>query len=259
MSGLATTETGDTAEPTSAFMKSGQQGSAELARKFSSVNGTKLPIHRQMGLKDQETSQTAHRRASCADNVAATLTCSGSCECSPSSGASSGTISDGPGDYSSNQNCEWVISGTAVSITFTEFFTESNFDYVTVNQCGDSSCSSPVRLARLSGSEGADQTYSTTTGILQVIFTSDGRVEYWGFVAQWNTNLPGCGTECPENSDTPSGSVTCLCNPGYTGPDDGTCQACGVGTYKDSPGSRACTSCSAGTCSWPRFLCLPCA
>ena len=167
------------------------------------------------------------------------MTCSGSCECSPSSGASSGTISDGPGDYSSNQNCEWVISGTAVSITFTEFRTEPDYDYVTVNQCGDSSCSSPVQLARLSGIEDADLTYSTTTGILQVIFTSDGGLEYSGFVAQWNT--------------------ICLCNPGYTGPDDGTCQACGVGTYKDSPGSRACTSCPAGTCSWPRFLCLPCA
>ena len=51
---------------------------------------------------------------------------------------------------------------------------------------------------------------------------------------------------CPSNSNAPSGSVTCLCNPGYTGPDGGPCQACGAGTYKDSPGSGSCTACQPG-------------
>ena len=53
---------------------------------------------------------------------------------------------------------------------------------------------------------------------------------------------------CPSNSNAPSGSVTCLCNPGYTGPDGGPCQACGAGTYKDSPGSGSCTACQPGEC-----------
>jgi len=70
------------------------------------------------------------------------------------------------------------------------------------------------------------------------------------------TSTPVPTSSCPPNSDAPSGSVTCLCNPGYTGPDGGTCQACGVGTYKESPGSGACTSCPAGKYPSWRSFCL---
>ena len=63
---------------------------------------------------------------------------------------------------------------------------------------------------------------------------------------------------CPSNSNAPSGSVTCLCNPGYTGPDGGPCQACGAGTYKDSPGSGSCTACQPGEySSWLRLASFP--
>jgi hypothetical protein len=55
---------------------------------------------------------------------------------------------------------------------------------------------------------------------------------------------------CPSNSNAPSGSATCLCNQGYTGPDGGPCQACGAGTYKDSPGSGACSSCPSSVLSY---------
>ena len=184
------------------------------------------------------------------------MTCSGSCECTSPDGAVSGSISDGPGDYSSNQDCAWVLSGQGVTIKFTSFDTESGFDYVTVNQCQESSCSSPERLARLSGLQD-QQSYTSTTGFLQVIFESDGSVNKAGFVAEWSADLVCEQTpSCPPNSDAPSGSVTCLCNPGYTGPDGGPCQACGAGTYKDSPGSGSCTACQPGEYSSSLSLAL---
>eukprot|EP00961_Rhodomonas_salina_P261541 3535005-Rhodomonas_salina.1 len=58
-----------------------------------------------------------------------------------------------------------------------------------------------------------------------------------------------CST-CPSSSSSSpmrSDDVTdCVCNAGYTGPDGGTCEACGVGTAKAVNGSSACVDCEAG-------------
>lgn len=56
---------------------------------------------------------------------------------------------------------------------------------------------------------------------------------------------------CPENSDSGVGSssLSCLCNPGYSGPDGGVCEPCSPGTFKDSSGSASCSRCSASTFS----------
>ena len=51
------------------------------------------------------------------------------------------------------------------------------------------------------------------------------------------------------NSRSPSGSsvqISCLCNPGFTGPNSGPCTACVAGEYKDVIGSASCTDCGAG-------------
>ena len=73
---------------------------------------------------------------------AASLTCSGSCPCSPSSGQRSGTIRSNDGSrYGNYESCTWVISGTGPSITFSAFSTESCCDYVYVEECYDSACS----------------------------------------------------------------------------------------------------------------------
>lgn len=61
---------------------------------------------------------------------------------------------------------------------------------------------------------------------------------------------------CPVDTYSSAGSVAitdCLCNAGFTGPDGGTCQQCEVGTYKNSPGSAACTDCDAGQTSVSPF------
>jgi hypothetical protein len=37
----------------------------------------------------------------------------------------------------------------------------------------------------------------------------------------------------------------CLCDAGFTGPNNGACTPCAAGTYKSLTGSAACTSCPA--------------
>ena len=83
------------------------------------------------------------------------------------------------------------LSTAEISLAFTSFDTESGYDYVTINRCQDSSCSSPERVGRLSGSSvSASSTYTSSTGYLQVVFESDGSVQEAGFVATWSTAAP---------------------------------------------------------------------
>ena len=64
-------------------------------------------------------------------------------------------------------------------------------------------------------------------------------------------------SSCPSDSASSPGSISIvdcvagtqvpgpggLCRKGYTGPTDGPCNACAAGTYKEAPGSDACTDC----------------
>jgi len=55
---------------------------------------------------------------------------------------------------------------------------------------------------------------------------------------------------CPLSSNALSGSdelTDCLCNAGYSGPNGGTCNACGSGRYKPTSGSATCSDCIANT------------
>jgi len=115
------------------------------------------------------------------------LNCSGSCPCNASVGATSGSLSDGAGTYSQHSNCAWLVSGPTISLVFTSFDTESYFDVVTINRCSDAACSLPEQLDRLSGSPGSasSRTFVSSTGYLQVLFTSDGSTEKEGFAADW--------------------------------------------------------------------------
>jgi len=76
--------------------------------------------------------------------VSATLTCGGTCACSPMTGLS-GTIEDGPGDYQNDENCWWRITSSAViSWRFTMFNTEKDFDSVFIETCPNSVCNTTV-------------------------------------------------------------------------------------------------------------------
>jgi hypothetical protein len=134
--------------------------------------------------------------------TAATVTCSGGCLCQPSTGTSSGTISDGTSDYTNNANCNWLIASSGlISLSFSSFNTESGYDVVTINRCTSSS-SCVEQVASLSGSSVSLSTiYTSSTGYMQVVFTSDGSVLRSGFVASWS--VP---------------STSCTCNAGWTSP-----------------------------------------
>jgi len=54
---------------------------------------------------------------------------------------------------------------------------------------------------------------------------------------------------CPADSMSPVSSVqssNCVCNPGFTGPNGGTCVKCVAGKYKIESGDAACTNCLTG-------------
>jgi hypothetical protein len=56
-------------------------------------------------------------------------------------------------------------------------------------------------------------------------------------------------TACGANAQAPAASGSpsdCICKPGYTGENGGTCIACVAGKYKLAAGNAVCTSCLAG-------------
>jgi hypothetical protein len=101
-----------------------------------------------------------------------------------------GTFTDGSGssDYPNNADCSWIIAPNGawmVSITFTDFSSESSYDYVNVWKCTDSSCSYGQQLGTLTGSYSTKQSFTSSTGYIYVYFHSDSSVVYPGFSAKW--------------------------------------------------------------------------
>ena len=133
---------------------------------------------------------TSNLGSAFATAASATVACSGSCPCPSSSAQSSGSFSEGSGDYDNDEDCRWLISSTAdteIELSFSSFNTESGYDYVTINRCSSASCSSPEQLVKLSGdSVGSSDKYTSSTGFLQVRFTSDSSQTRSGFSAQWS-------------------------------------------------------------------------
>ena len=155
---------------------------------------------------DHVTRDTAHvidTGSPAPGNMQAASPCAGCTSCGLRT-ASTGTFTDGSGtsDYPSNANCVWIIApsgATQVTITFTDFSTESGYDFVVVQQCPDSSCSTGlVELARLSGPS-ATLPYTSTTGYMAVRFTSDLIITYPGFSASWDV---ASYTPAPSRSPT---------------------------------------------------------
>jgi hypothetical protein len=132
--------------------------------------------------------QLAHEYFSDGDSLNANLTCSGDCPCVNSFHTTSGTFSDGPGNYDNNVKCVWLITSDAViSLSFTFFDLERNWDSVILNRCTSGSCGEFEEVARLSGSADiANATFKSSTGYLQVVFTSDASITRPGFIASWS-------------------------------------------------------------------------
>jgi hypothetical protein len=109
----------------------------------------------------------------------------------------SGTVYDpgGTGNYASNANVTYTICpstpGSFVTLTFTSFNLESNFDYLKIYA---GSGTGGALLGNYTGSTiPASITSSATNGCLTLVFTSDGSVVYTGFAATISCTTSGGG------------------------------------------------------------------
>ena len=136
----------------------------------------------------------------------------------------SGVFSDGSGvnNYTNNQQCFWYIAppcATSVTLTFSQFDTESNFDGVVVYD----SLSATNQIGAFSGTT-IPSSMTSNTGTMLVVFVSDFADNYQGFTANYSsTGSSYCG------------GVTTLNTSDY-------------GTITD--GSGANTYCNNSNCTW---------
>ena len=148
------------------------------------------------------------------------FTCTGPCPCDPTERL----LTDGPGRYDNSETCSWLISASStITLSFQSFETERGYDYVTIYSCLSATCGGGRRqVASLSGSQAGhlsgSLTYNSTTGFMQVVFTSDGSITGPGFEAEWS-----------------SAQTT------------GQCIDCPIATYSDASGSSSCRQCAEGT------------
>ncbi|KAE8593599.1 hypothetical protein XENTR_v10019212 [Xenopus tropicalis] len=128
--------------------------------------------------------------------------------------SSPGYVSDGPGNYSVNGNCEWLIEAPnnnyRILLSFLFMETECAYDYLFVYD-GDSY--SDRLLASLSGSS-LPSTLEATSGKMLLHLFSDANYNLLGFNATYSFSLcpHGCSGHglCQENSQ-------CLCDLGWSG------------------------------------------
>ncbi len=116
--------------------------------------------------------------------------------------ASSGSFSDGSGssNYPDNAVCEWVLIPTGaaqVTVTFTSFSTELDYDFVKVHWCTDNTCTLGGVLGQLTGTYSSQQSFTSTTGFMYIRFTSDNSLALTGFTATYtSTTQAAAPTVC---------------------------------------------------------------
>uniref|UniRef100_A0ACB8FSR9 Multiple epidermal growth factor-like domains protein 8 n=3 Tax=Sphaerodactylus townsendi TaxID=933632 RepID=A0ACB8FSR9_9SAUR len=159
----------------------------------------------------------------------------------------SGYVTDGPGNYSVNGNCEWLVEAPSSSyrilLTFMFMDTECTYDYLFIYD-GDSS-SSPL-LASLSGST-LPATIEATSGKMLLHLFSDANYNLLGFNATYAVSLcpmgcsghgtcdndgrctcfqdwggedcsmPDCATYCQNHGTCSQDLGRCQCEPGFVG------------------------------------------
>jgi hypothetical protein len=123
----------------------------------------------------------------------------------------SGTISDGPRQYSNNVECTWNLgcSSGSPTLAFDSFDTESGYDFVDIFD------SKNQRIAHLSGSSmPSTQHVASESRTMKVTFTSDGSSNADGFSASFSCDRGGGGgpllmNPCVAPSSSPPPPVDC--------------------------------------------------
>lgn len=138
---------------------------------------------------------------------------------------STGTISDGSGvaNYNSNANCKWIIApsgATQISLNFTEFDTETDYDIVYVYDGPDDTY--PV-LATWWGNT-LPPTITTTSGVgaICIKFTSDADITAGG----WSANFTSIGSTPTCEGGTVLANSTGSITDGSSGSNYGNNQKC---------------------------------
>ncbi|XP_059693802.1 multiple epidermal growth factor-like domains protein 8, partial [Haemorhous mexicanus] len=126
-----------------------------------------------------------------------------------------GFVTDGPGNYSVNGNCEWLIEAPSprhrILLTFTFMDTECTYDYLFVYDGGSTRSR---LLAALSGSS-LPAPLEATSGKMLLHLFSDANYNLLGFNATWQLSL--CPGGCSGRGRChPQGH--CQCPPAWGGP-----------------------------------------
>jgi hypothetical protein len=91
-------------------------------------------------------------------------------------------------NYNNNEAMSGIVAPTGASVvilTFSTFFTESGYDFVTVKSCATISCLSGVtELGKFSGST-IPGPVASNTGIMLIEWTSDISGAFSGWSAVW--------------------------------------------------------------------------
>uniref|UniRef100_A0A8C6XX66 Multiple EGF like domains 8 n=1 Tax=Naja naja TaxID=35670 RepID=A0A8C6XX66_NAJNA len=145
--------------------------------------------------------------------------------------SASGYVTDGPGNYSVNGNCEWLVEAPSSSyrilLTFMFMDTECTYDYLFIYD-GDSP-SSPL-LASLSGST-LPPTIEATSGKMLLHLFSDANYNLLGFNATYSVSL--CPMGCSGHGICDNDG-RCACFQGWGGKD---CSVPDCNTYCQNHGT----------------------
>jgi Zn-dependent metalloprotease len=122
-----------------------------------------------------------------------------------------GTFSDGSGveKYSNNSNCAWLIQPTnakTVTLNFTEFDTELNYDGVIVYD--GSNNTAPV-LGRFTGTT-LPSAITSTTGSMYIEFLSDEALRANGWTANYTSTKPSIYNLASTNFKMQIESASCI-------------------------------------------------
>uniref|UniRef100_A0A8B9H6U8 Multiple EGF-like-domains 8 n=1 Tax=Astyanax mexicanus TaxID=7994 RepID=A0A8B9H6U8_ASTMX len=128
-----------------------------------------------------------------------------------------GYVTDGPGNYSVNGNCEWLITAPGnnyrIVLNFTFMETECTYDYLFIYD-GDS-YQSPL-LASLSGTT-LPQPIEAKSGKMLLHLFSDANYNLLGFNATYTFSL--CPGDCGGHGRCDAASARCQCHQGWGGVD----------------------------------------
>jgi hypothetical protein len=105
-----------------------------------------------------------------------------------------GVLTDGSGpfQYTSDANCQWMISPSSTSqiaLTVSVLSTEECCDTLQVFQCSSMQCLDAIKIGQLAGNYfNSAKTTISAIGYMLVKFTTDGGINGNGFMATWSSN-----------------------------------------------------------------------